>query len=202
MKFWKSEIAKERDLIINYQEYININQSIIPAKKFAKYKGRAKFMIEQFNKQIETITTYEELIRTFELTRSIENEEIQIVLVSLNDKLCKYEIPDDWTSKWLKLVIPLQKANQNIPPKSKKKVFKKSNSKIHPRTFQLWLHRTKLLAVKKDELASNQYNEEKLLIRKKIQKLMKFPKAKLKRSTQAKLNPINRSSYNSKPPTR
>jgi hypothetical protein len=157
---WKSDLSNSRDSTINYLEYLNINQPIIPAKKFAKYRGRAKFMIEELNKQIRKVITHEELIKEFESIYFTEEEEEPNESISSKDKLCKYEILDNWTSKWLKLMMPLQQANQNNPLKPKKKSYKRSNSKIHPRTFQLWLHRTKSLAVKKEKLASKQSNEK------------------------------------------
>jgi response regulator of citrate/malate metabolism len=63
---WKSDLSNSRDSTNNYLKYLNANSSTIPAKKFAKYKGRAKFTIEEINKQIKKVITHEELIEEFE----------------------------------------------------------------------------------------------------------------------------------------
>jgi hypothetical protein len=199
---WKSDWQKIKNSANNYLEYLDINQPIIPVKKFAKYRGRVILMIEEINKQIRKVTTHEELVQEYESIYFSTKEEPKSV--KSKDEFCKYEIMDNWTSKWLNLMIPHQQANydNSLKPKKKKKSYEKSNSKVHLRKFQLWLHRSKSIAVKKEKPVSNQYNEEKLFIKKRIANSIEFPKIKSNTPIHFKSNSMNRSSYNSKPPTR
>jgi hypothetical protein len=45
----KSDCQKIKDPIINYIEFLDANQQVIPANKFANYKKRATLMIEEIN---------------------------------------------------------------------------------------------------------------------------------------------------------